>query len=74
MDDWDDEIDEETSPCPECGADVWWGADQCPACGHWFTGDDDGSAGGSGVFAGRPLWWVVLGGLGIAVTVIALAL
>ena len=38
-DDWDDEqLDqEETGPCPECGAELHVDAETCYACGHWLT-------------------------------------
>ncbi|MFO0790500.1 MAG: hypothetical protein U0805_13680 [Pirellulales bacterium] len=42
--DWydsDDEPDEEeTAPCPDCGAPVHRVADCCPACGYWLTEAD----------------------------------
>jgi uncharacterized protein (DUF983 family) len=49
------DADEETTiPCPHCGGDVFDGAEQCPACGSWITGDQR-------AVTGRPSWFVVLG-------------
>ena len=65
--DFDDEDElTETVPCPQCGADVYEDAPQCPICGEYV--DRSTSA-----LAGRPLWWIVLGVLGIAAVVVALS-
>jgi predicted nucleic acid-binding Zn ribbon protein len=74
-DDWDDErpleeweypdpddADDEktcTQECPMCGADVYEDAVQCPLCGEYMV------ARGRRAWEGRPLWWIVLGLLGI---------
>lgn len=65
-DDSDDEVSE-TLPCPECGADVYEDAEQCPYCGAYITF-------GTNVWSRQPTWWIVLGLLGVVVTVLVLAL
>jgi len=55
-----------TLPCPQCGADVYEDAVQCPHCGNYITHDTH-------VWSGRPLWWIVLGLLGVLATILALA-
>jgi hypothetical protein len=36
----DDEPDEETVACPECGGSVPEIIDRCPACGYWLSAFD----------------------------------
>jgi len=65
----EDEFDDDLSPvapCPQCGAEVYEDAVQCPICGTYIT--DHGN-----LWTGRPLWWIVLGLLGAVATVLALA-
>ena len=77
MRDWSDEDDEqdeygdddvtdddaaETVPCPDCGADVYEDAEQCRACGSYIVPANHS-------FAGRPIWWTILGLLGIAAVI-----
>ncbi len=65
----DAEFDEgptETVPCSQCGAEVYEDAVQCPACGTYVTADTN-------VWSGRPVWWIVLGLLGVVAAVLALA-
>ncbi len=57
----------ETLPCPECGADVYEDADQCPVCGHYILRDTH-------IWSGRPGWWIALAVLGIIAMVLALGL
>jgi hypothetical protein len=47
--DWtdDDEVDgeldddaDDSALCPECGGDIYLGADKCPACGYWLSAAD----------------------------------
>ncbi len=79
--DWHDELDEDewsdgawededgeslTVTCPECGADVYEDAEQCPVCGAWIVPSNS-------PMAGRPTWFVLLGLLGIVAVVIALS-
>ena len=36
--DLDDDLDQnDTVPCPECGADVYEFGGKCPRCGAWLT-------------------------------------
>jgi hypothetical protein len=65
-DDWSDE-DSPTTPCPECGADVYEESDHCPACGHFLLSDS------SHPLMEKPAWFVILGLVGIIATLIALA-
>jgi len=60
-----DEVD--TIPCPECGADVYEEAEQCPACGWYITSS-------SNPLSGRSWWWIALGMLGIIAVIWALVL
>lgn len=55
----------ETIVCPECGADVYEDADQCPACGYFIMHDTN-------VWSGRSLWWIALALLGIVAVILAL--
>src|SRR5688500_12015424 len=34
-----EEEDEETIPCPQCGAPMWEHAERCSACGEYVTAD-----------------------------------
>lgn len=64
----EDQLDEtsETVPCPECGAEIYEDAERCPVCGQYVIHRRD-------VWAGRPLWWIVLGLLGVVAVVVILA-
>ena len=53
----DDDLSE-TLPCPECGHPVYEDAVQCPYCGDYISRS-------TSIWSGRPLWWIVLGLLGI---------
>ena len=69
-DDWEDSDDEEetlTLPCPECGAEVYEDAEQCPQCGSYLTA-------GTHPFAGRSIIWIGLGLLGVVAVVWALTI
>lgn len=64
----EDESDDdlcETVPCVQCGAQVYEDAVRCPACGTYITHQ-------SGVWSGRPVWWIVLGLLGILAVILVL--
>lgn len=67
--DWPDDDDAETltRPCSSCGADIYEDAERCPICGEYVVAS-------TRVWDGKPNWWIVLGGLGIVATVIALTL
>jgi hypothetical protein len=63
-----DEPDEaDLATCPACGAEVYEDAEQCPVCGEWITRSTH-------PFAGRSMWFVVIGVLGLAATIVALVL
>ena len=64
----DDDLDDvtETVSCPNCGAEVYEDAVACPVCGEYITPDNR-------VWAGRPIWWIVLGLLGIVAMIVTLA-
>jgi len=47
----DDENDE-TDPCPHCGASVYYDAEQCPHCGEYLSREDAPAS-------GKPLWLVI---------------
>lgn len=64
-DEWDDDS-AETAPCPECGAEVYEDAVQCPVCGNYITHQ-------TRIWSGRPGWWVILGLLGVLAAVLVLA-
>lgn len=66
-DDWSDEDeDSEVLPCPSCGAEVFAEAEKCPACGDWIVESPH-------TLDRMPTWWIVLGLLGVAATIWALA-
>ena len=68
---WDDDEGESlTRLCPACGSDVYEDAEQCSVCGEWMTGSGRTLRG----WEGRPKWWIVLGGLGIAAVILTLVL
>lgn len=77
-DDWDDEYVDEayddddeifTVECPECGADIYEDAEQCPICGNYVLHASSGY-----LWKDRPSWWIVLGLLGILAVIFALAI
>jgi ribosomal protein S27AE len=47
-----------TRECPQCGADVYEDAEQCPLCGEWFTRRLT-------AWQGKPTWRIILGLLGM---------
>lgn len=78
--DWTDELDDREYPehdfdddepefivCSECGADVYEESEQCPACGSYVVADQR-------IWTGRPIWWIILGLLGIAAVTFVLSL
>lgn len=68
---WQDEDGESlTITCPECGADVYEDAEQCPACGHWITHSETPTA---NAMQGKPTWYVLLGILGIVAVILVLS-
>ncbi len=51
-DDEDSNLDADTIPCPDCGAEIYADLDHCPQCGHWLTDADRGTH-EAGLFASR---------------------
>ena len=68
-DDAYDDDEDDTVPCPECGADVYEDSQRCPACGNYIVHSSSGYA-----WKNRPLWWIVLGALGMIAVILGLAL
>ena len=71
-DDWEDpdfdDADDGTAelvPCPACGEEIYEEAEQCPHCGNYVVRS-------TSAFAGRPIWFCVLGLLGVVATVLYL--
>jgi DNA-directed RNA polymerase subunit RPC12/RpoP len=62
----DDDETTATVTCPECGAEVYEDAVQCPVCGSYVTYYRR-------VWTGRPIWWIVLALLGVVATIVVLA-
>jgi len=54
-----------TVRCPDCGAEIYEDALRCPACGSYVTHD-------TGVWSGRPDWWILLGLLGVLAVILVL--
>jgi hypothetical protein len=48
-----DDEDEDTLPCPYCGAAVYEDAPQCPRCGNYLSEEDERPV-------GKP-WWLLAG-------------
>jgi hypothetical protein len=65
--DWgfDDDESVDTFPCGNCGADVYEESEQCPHCGEWLTRN-------TSPLVGQPLWWQLIGLLGIIAVILAL--
>lgn len=71
-DDWEeDEPDEgdddlaNVACCAACGEKVYEDAEQCPHCGEYVVHS-------TSAFADRPLWFCLLGVLGVVATIICL--
>ena len=62
--DSDDDL-AETIPCPQCGAEVYEEAPQCPGCGHYITPD-------TSPWQGRSVLWIVLGLAGLVAVILVL--
>ena len=76
VDDWEDpdesecdDDDSDTIACPQCGADVYEDAEQCPICGNYLIRDTNPLRESS-----RPLAWLLLGLAGMAAAIVALLL
>ncbi len=64
--DCDEDDTNDVRPCPACGAEIYEDSLRCPVCGDYIT------FGSLGPWSGRPLWWIVLGALGVAALIVAL--
>ena len=62
---YDDGVD--LRPCPHCGEDIYEESVACPECGELIDWRRSRSS-----LEGRPMWWVVLGVIGIIATCVAL--
>ena len=65
FDDFPDDAPAELLPCPECGADIYEEAEQCPICGSYVTFRTN-------VWADRSLAWVLVGLAGVVAFVVGL--
>jgi hypothetical protein len=66
-DDENDDDESETVSCPDCGADVYEDAEQCPQCGHYLVSDTN-------PLRGLPAAWLWLGLAGVVAAIVALLL
>lgn len=82
VDNWSDEFDDneypdpdddegsedvtETVRCPNCGADVYEDAEQCPRCGEYVEFS-------TSVWQDKPLPWVMVGLAGIVAVILTLS-
>lgn len=66
IDDYGDD-ESPTVTCSQCGREVYEDAAMCPGCGAYITRSTH-------PFAGRPQWFVIVGVLGIILTMLALVL
>ena len=71
-DDWEDPESEAFADddgglvtCPSCGEEIFEDAQQCPYCGDYVVHS-------TSPFAGRSLWFCLLGLLGVAATIVCL--
>ena len=60
----DDDDASETVSCPHCGAEIYEDSERCPQCGEYVTSD-------TSAWSGRPIWWIVLGLMGVAAVILA---
>lgn len=56
----------ETIRCPDCGADVYEDAEQCPECGEYIEFS-------TSAWQDRPLPWVMVGLAGIVAVILTLS-
>lgn len=64
----EDDRGDETIPCAECGAEIYEDSVQCPHCGVYITDQST-----TNLWTDRPVWWILLGLLGLVATILALA-
>ena len=68
-DGWSDDDPVDLIECSSCGSEIYEEAQQCPICGEYVArAVRSGTA-----WEGRPVWWVVLGLIGIFATILMLA-
>ena len=65
-DEFDDDEDSETISCQNCGQSIYEDAIECPYCGEYVTP-------ATSPWTGRPIWWLMLGGLGVIMTILMLS-
>jgi hypothetical protein len=52
VEDWDQDNEQETYPCPYCGKEVYEDAERCPRCEKYISGEDATTT--------RKPWWFVV--------------
>lgn len=57
IDAWDEDSDDDTYPCPYCGAAVYEDAEWCPSCEKYLSDEDAPPR-------GKP-WWIIAGALAV---------
>lgn len=62
----DDEV--ETVPCPNCRAQVFEDAEQCPSCGEYIVPN----SGSRAVMSNKSAWYIILAVLGVLAVVATL--
>ena len=64
-DSYGDEFESATIECSKCGREIYEDSPQCPGCGTYVTRSTH-------AMAGRPAWFVVVGIIGLFLTMFAL--
>jgi len=54
-DEWDDDDEEPTIPCPHCRREIHEESQRCPHCGSYISEEDTVPA--------RKPWWIIIGAL-----------
>ena len=62
-DDFGDDEDDNTVPCPHCKKDVYDGAEQCPYCGQYISEEDKPRE-------SKPVWIVIAGAVCLAMVIL----
>ncbi|MCP4193922.1 MAG: hypothetical protein GY768_25210 [Planctomycetaceae bacterium] len=63
----DDEMETETVSCSQCGESIYEEAVECPYCGNYVQAS-------TSAWSGRPIWWLIIGGIGVAAVIYTLSL
>ena len=50
----DEDYEDDTIPCPQCGEDVYEDAPQCPSCGEYIIDRN------AGPWSRQPKWFYVI--------------